>query len=390
MKVDYDVVVVGAGPGGSFTAKTLAEAGASVLLVEKRPEIGTPVRCGEATGRLGLELLELEPPKKAIAAETWGSWIYSPNGTKIDLSTDRVNGYILERKFFDKYLAILAAKAGAEVRARTYATGLISDNNSFEGVKLKFFEEEYEVSCRAIVGADGIEGKVGRWAGISNMAKLGQMIPNVQFEMAGVELENPEVLLFYFGKKVAPGGYAWVFPKGKDIANVGLGVRDPNKSTLTYLKKFIASKDYLRRASTIEINVGGVPVHGPLEKTVSKNVLLVGDAASQVNPLSGAGIYNAMYSGKVAGEVLAEAVKKGNFSEKFLSRYDKLWRKGIGKDLKRSVKIKNGLEKMTDEKLDSVAEAMKDVEFGNIDAKDISKALFHMPPEVILIIKALI
>jgi len=390
VKEDFDVVVVGAGPGGSMTAKTLAEAGASVLLVEKRPEIGVPVRCGEATGKLGLELLGINLPKKAIAADTRGSWIYSPNGTKIVIGGNKVNGYILERRVFDKHLAILAARAGAEVRARTYATGLISGNNGFEGVRLKFFDETYEVSCRAVVGADGIEGKVGRWAGLSNRTKLSQLVSNVQFEMVGVELENPEVLTFYLGKKVAPGGYVWVFPKGRDVANVGVGVRDPNKSALAYLKEFIASKDYLKDATPIGINVGGVPVQGPLKKTVSKNVLLVGDAAVQVDPLSGGGIYNAMHCGRVAGNVLSEAVRKGDFSERFLLRYEKTWRKEIGRNLEKSLKIKDGLEKMSDENLDAIAEAMKDLKFGNMDLKDISKALFHMPPELISFIKSLI
>ncbi|MEE9564123.1 MAG: NAD(P)/FAD-dependent oxidoreductase, partial [Candidatus Hydrothermarchaeaceae archaeon] len=116
--MDYDAVVVGAGPGGTMTAKTLAESGASVLVVEKRPEIGVPVRCGEGTGIQGLKDLGIKPDPKFIANEIYGEYLYSPDGTKVDMRGEKPNGYVLERRMFDKHLGILAARAGATVRTR--------------------------------------------------------------------------------------------------------------------------------------------------------------------------------------------------------------------------------------------------------------------------------
>jgi digeranylgeranylglycerophospholipid reductase len=388
--VDYDVVVVGAGPGGSMTAKHLAEKGINVLLVEKRPEIGVPVRCGEATGMAGLKELGIKVNKKFIACETSGACLYSPNGTKVEMPSKKPNGYVLERRIFDKYLAIAAAKSGAEVRVGTYATGLIKEDGFVRGVKLKHFNERYEVECDVVVGADGIESKVGRWAGINTRTKLSQMISNAQFEMADIELEDPTILEFYFGNKIAPKGYVWIFPKGSDVANVGLGVRDPNKTALEYLNEFVDSKEELQGGSVVEINVGGVPVQGPIEKSVTDGVLLVGDAARQIDPLTGGGIYNAMHCGVIASEVISEAIEHNDFSEKFLMTYDKRWRESIGKSLERSLKVKNVLERMSDKDLNLVAKALQDIKLGDIDIKDVTKVVFRMPKEFIEFVKTLI
>lgn len=388
--MDYDVVIVGAGPGGSMTAKHLAEKGVNVLLVEKRPEIGTPVRCGEAIGKRGLESMGVKINKKFIARETYGAVLFSPNGARVEIVSKNPNGYVLERKIFDKHLAIEAAKRGATVKVKTYATGLLKNNGRVKGVRLKHFNDTYDVECKVVVGADGIEGKVGRWAGIDTRTKLSQMTSNVQFEMVSIELEDPRYMEFYFGNKVAPKGYVWIFPKGEDRANVGLGMRDPNKTALSYLRKFVDSRKNLRKGSVVEINVGGVPVQGPIEKSVANGVVLVGDSARHIDPLTGGGMYNAMRCGITASEVIKEAIENNDFSEKFLMKYDRRWRGEIGPSLERALKVKNVLEKLNDRELDSLAKVMHKLKFENADIKDISKSVSKMPPELLKFIQNLL
>ncbi len=385
--MEYDVVVVGAGPAGCMTAKRLAELGVEVLLIEKRPEMGVPVRCGEATSARGIRELGIELDRKFIANETRGAYIYSPNGTKVEMLSEKPNGYVLERRIFDKFLGIYAAKAGAEVRVQTQAVGLLKSNGSVRGVKLRHLGEEYEVECRCVVGADGIESKVGRWAGLN--VQTSEMVSNAQFEIAGTSLENPEVLEFHFGSRIAPRGYAWIFPKGKDVANVGLGVRDSADSALEYLRRFVDSKKNLH-GSVIGIVAGAVPVQGPVEKSVGNGVLLVGDAARQVDPLTGGGIYNAMRCGTIAAEVLKEAAQKNDFSEKTLLEYDRRWRATIGKVLLMSLKIKGILEKMSDEDLDAVARAMQAYKFKNIDIKDVGTIISSLPPDFVEFVQSLL
>jgi digeranylgeranylglycerophospholipid reductase len=379
--MDYDVVVVGGGPGGSMTARTLAEKGASVLMVEKRPEIGMPVRCGEGTGVAGLREMGIKPHPKFIAQEIYGDFLYSPNGTKVDMRTETPNGYCLERRMFDKHLGILAAKAGAVVRTRTTATGLITENGTVKGVKLRHFDDEYEVRSNVVVGADGIEGRIGRWAGMSNRTKLGEMTSNVQFEMVGIEMEEPNVLEFYLGGKYAPGGYVWIFPKGDDVANVGLGIRKTKEIALEYLKRFISDHDNLAKGSVASIVAGGVPVQGPLEESVGNGVVLVGDSARHVDPLTGGGIYNAMHCGTLAAGVIAEALAAGNFSKEFLQKYHELWWKEVGEGLMRSLRVKEIIEKLSDDDLDKIAKFMQGMKFGEIDIKEASSIVTQFPPE---------
>ncbi len=388
--MDYDVVVVGAGPGGSMTAKCLAEEGVDVLLVEKRPEIGTPVRCGEGTGYPGLKKHGIELKKEFVARTLSGYNIYAPDGTRVSVPYSEPHSVILERRIFDKYLAIKAAKAGAEVRVRTYATGLIKEDGAIKGVRLKYFDETYDVECNVVVGADGVEGKVGRWAGINTRTRFVEMTPNVQFELVGVDLEYPDVMEFYFGSNVAPQGYAWIFPKGEDVANVGLGSKSHDRTPLEYLKRFIESKEWLRKGGVIEVNVGGVPVQGPIEKSVTDNVLLVGDSARQIDPLSGGGILNAIHCGIIAGEVLKEAVEMNDFSESFLMKYEDRWMDDVGKGLMHSLKVKDGFVKMSDEDLNMVGKAMRGLKLGNIDIKDMGQAILKMPPEILMFIQSLL
>jgi len=378
----FDVVVVGAGPGGSVTAKELAERGASVLLVEKRPEIGTPVRCGEATGIAGLREMGVKPWERAIAAETHGTNLYAPDGTCVELRSKEPNGYVLERRVFDKQLALEAAKAGAEVRVNAYARGLVKTGGRVEGVKIRFLEGEVKVRCSVVVGADGVEGKVARWAGIDTRTRLSQMTSNIQYELAGVELEEPGVMEFYFGARLCPGGYVWVFPKGEDVANVGLGTRDRCRTARWYLERFLREHKALAKGSPVEINAGGVPVQGPVERSVGDGVLLVGDAARHVDPLTGGGIYNAMRCGRIAAETIAGCLDGGEFSEKSLIEYERRWKSEVGSGLLRSLKVKEALERMSDEDLNHVARLMRGMRIGDLDIKELTTAMLQLPPEL--------
>ncbi|MFQ5815789.1 MAG: NAD(P)/FAD-dependent oxidoreductase [Candidatus Hydrothermarchaeaceae archaeon] len=386
--MDYDSVVVGAGPAGSITAKTMAGEGLGVLLLEKRPEVGMPVRCGEAVGKRGLKEFGIHGDERFIANETRGVCLFAPDGTKVEMLNETPNGYLLERRYFDKYLAIQAAKAGAEVTVRAYAIGLVKEKGVVKGVHIKMFDEEYTVECGCVVGADGIESKVGRWAGIDTRVPIDQMTSNVQFEIAGVDVDQG-ALEFYFGSKVAPRGYAWVFPKGGDVANVGMGVRGSETTVYEHLKRFVASKDNLRGGGVIGVVAGGVPVVGPNQRSVAEGVVLVGDAARQVDPLTGGGIYNAMRCGVMAGRVIKEAVDSKDFSEGFLMKYEDLWRADVGKKLLKSQRVKEALERLSDDDLNKIARAMQGMNWGDVDIKDITKTIFRMPPELLNFIGSL-
>ncbi len=384
MKNKYDVIVVGAGPAGSITAKTAALGRLDVLLIEKRQEIGDPVRCAEGVGKDALKK-HIEPDNKWIAAEVKGSIIIAPDGTEIEMSEDaalKEVGYVLERKVFDRALAQKAAMAGAEVMVKTRATGLLKNNGKVTGIKAMHMGETHEIKADIVIGADGVESKVGRWGGIDTSLKPSDIDTCAQFLVSNID--PGDYSKFFLGEKYTPGGYVWIFPKGKNTANVGLGIlgsKSGNVRAISLLQEFI--ENHMPQAKIMEMVVGGVPVSGPIKQTVTDGLMLVGDAARQSDPLTGGGITNAMDAGKMAGEVCIKAKEKGDFSVNTLKEYEDKWRSTIGKELSKSLQVKNLLLKLTDEELNQLAKSLKGVDVSTMELSKMLFVLFKKNPRML-------
>jgi len=390
----YDVVVVGAGPAGSTAAYAAAINGASVLMLDRRRELGVPVQCGEALSGDILNELKIKPNPQWAIGRTNAVKIVSPSGIEIRISERKVTGkvgYILNRKVFDKFLAVRAAKAGVDVMVGTYVDGLIVEDGRPQGVKARGMDGKLEVSAEVVIAADGVGSRVARWAGLNTTLKLDDIESGIQFQMVGVDFESPLMTEFYLGSRIAPGGYGWVFPKGEDMANVGLGVLGSRteRRPIEYLRDFVARMPNLSKGKVVEINGGGDPVSGPLKKTVKDNLLVVGDAARQVNALTGGGIDSAMRAGNIAGEVAAKAVSEGNTSEKRLSEYEKRWRKQMGERLERYLKAKNVLVSLTDEEMDQLAKTLSLVKFDKISLMDMIRTMTKAHPKLLWKLKGL-
>lgn len=353
----YDVVVVGAGPGGSIAAKTLAEQGVSVLLIEKRQEIGAAVRCAEVVG-----------PREVIGRfipvdESWvyhdldELWLFPPSGKHLKKQFPNC-GMMVDRKRFDKALAIAAADAGAQIWTKTRATGLVRERDGVT-VSVRHLGEDRRISARVVVGADGVESLVGRWAGMKTALGLTKVFSSVQYQLTGIN-GPPNVLQFYFGNRVAPGGYLWVFPKAGGTANVGVCVSpacQKDRRALDYLNEFVETR--YPDASSVEMVMGGIPIGGPLKSFVTDHVALVGDAAHQVNPLSAGGIVNAMEAGQMAGKVIAEALARGDVSAKGLREYDRLWNEQSGNLYRLHARLRRMYYKLSDEDLNRLGDILE-------------------------------
>lgn len=379
MKSEYDVVVIGAGPAGSITAKTVAKKGLSVLLIEKRQEIGDPVRCAEGVSKVWLRK-HIEPDHRWICADVKGSRIYSPDGTMIEMAEEIAGGevgYVLERKIFDRALAYEASKAGAEVMVKTRATGLIIENGFVKGVNVSHLGQAYDIKAKIVVGADGVESKVGRWAGIDTAIKPIDIETCAQYLMSGTGIDQ-DYCYFYLGNEIAPAGYVWIFPKGNGMANVGIGIlgnkSGNGKHAIDYLNDFV-NKNY-PDAKILELDVGGVPVSSSIEKTIANGLMLVGDAARQSDPITGGGIVNAMEAGKIAGEVAYNAISKGDYSTDALNEYEEKWRETVGREIDNSLIVKDTFTKFSDKELNSLGHSLKGVNFSSMSLLDLLYALF--------------
>jgi digeranylgeranylglycerophospholipid reductase len=388
MVIETDVLVIGAGPAGSTAAKHAASGGAKVLLMDKKSEIGAPKRCAEGVSNGGLESLGIEPNPRWITRELDGVRLIAPDGTNVWLTSDKVDlpeaGCILERKVFDKYMAMDAGRAGAEIKIKTLATSMERIEEGFL-VDAECMGEKFQIQAKIIIAADGPESRVARWAGLKTAVKPKDMESAAQFEMAGVEMEDNNCIEFYFGS-VAPGGYAWIFPKGDDIANVGLGVLTTNtdKTAYEHLLEFVKSCPATQNAQPVELNIGGDPVGGMPKKMVTDNLMVVGDAAGQVNPLTGGGIISGMTGGMIAGKVAAEAINEGDCSEKKLKDYETQCRAEIGDSINKYLKVKDYMMTLNDEELNSIADAFKDSDFEKISTAELVKKLVKVSPKALL------
>lgn len=387
MKDSYDVIVVGAGPAGSTAARYAAAGGASVLMLEKDRDVGYPVRCGEAVSHEGVVQF-IEPDPKWIAATVSKFRIVVPNGSSIVPRLDGI-GYVLERRIFDYELAKVAAREGAEVVTKAYVYDLIKPNGKVEGVRALIKDQKVDIRANVVIGADGVESRVGKWAGIDTTCHIRDMESCAQVTLSGVHVDEG-ILDFYFGDKVAPGGYLWVFPKGKDTANVGIGISvegAKEKAAIRYLEEFIEKK--YPHAAVLTRIAGGVPCAKTCDQIVKNNVMLVGDAAHQVNPTSGGGIISGMIGGMIAGQVAAEAIKENNLNH--LADYEKRWHKRLGWRHEVFYHIKEAISTFSDETLDTLcANASKLPEEKRTVGGIFRTALWNQPSMLVDIAKVFI
>jgi digeranylgeranylglycerophospholipid reductase len=388
-KYEYDVVVVGAGPGGSVTARFAALNGAKTLLLEKRQDIGSPVRCGEGLSKAHLDEAGIKIDRRWLTNEVEGAHIISPSGHRLTISEKYAGnevGMVIERDVFDKVQAFEAAKAGAELMVKATVTDVIRDNGTVVGVRVEHFGDKFNVKAGCVVAADGFESQVGRWAGLNTRLKGGDIMSCLQYRLTGIEID-PKFCEFYLGTVVAPGGYLWIFPKSEDTANVGIGVMakkvkekaDPKR----YLDRFIERDERVRDGKPLDWVAGGVSTSPPLEKTVGPGIVLVGDAARQIDPITGGGVANACRAGRIAGEVLGEAAQKGDFSLEQLMKYEVGWRALMENNLYRNWLAKEKLARLTDETLDKLIESLTDAGVKKLSVHAILQAVKNKYPELV-------
>ncbi|MBN2066083.1 MAG: NAD(P)/FAD-dependent oxidoreductase [Candidatus Thermoplasmatota archaeon] len=388
----YDVIVVGSGPAGSVTARFAAEAGAKVLIVERRQEIGTPVLCGEGISRK-IDDWDMLEGTRWIAGRMEGARIYSPDGTMVKLSADMAGnetGYVIYRDIFDQELARRAAKAGVKIMMNAQAIGLLKDEGKIKGVKINHFDEERDIEADVIIGADGVESKVGKWADIDTTLKPKDLETCAQYTLTNVDCKDA-YCDFYLGKKIAPGGYIWVFPKGKDVANVGIGILASLSEAgmaKKLLDEFIAKDSRFAHAEPVRFLAGAVPVANPIE-TVRDNLILVGDAARHVDPITGGGLTHCLEIGKIAGEVVGKAVQTQDFSQDFLMEYEMRWKEVIGKKMKRNYRVKETLLDMDDKTFNMLADSLKDYKFEELSTLSLIKALVLKHPTLLMKLRPL-
>jgi digeranylgeranylglycerophospholipid reductase len=375
-----DVLVVGGGPAGLIAARELMaqDRGLSVMLLERDRAIGAPVRCGEGVGGGGLSEF-IDPAGASWVSRKITKVIFrAPDATEVRVAEGDV-GYVLDRTRFEPALAAEAGRAGAEILIGTEATGLRRDGDGWL-VAVRGAAREYVVRTRLVIAADGVDGMVARWAGLDTRVPSRDMESCAQYLMTNVNVDQDAIYL-HFGNNIAPGGYAWVFPKGDASANIGLGVvalRAGGRNARQWLDAYAQS--YFPTGIRVSSTVGGVIVHPTIKRTVTDGLITVGDAAHMINPLSGGGIVNAMKAGRLAAHVGAEALAARDTSAARLSRYHAVWMEMLGDDHIRFHRLKDALSKFEDAFFDDLARTVNKIDNEKRTLRRIfGSALMHHP-----------
>ncbi len=356
----YDVAVVGAGPAGAVAARYAARNGARTLLIEEHASIGSPVQCTGLISTAALEECELAQGS-FVLARMKGAFVYAPNCEELIVKGKEVKAYVVDRKMFDRELVERATDEGADLLLKTRFMDM-------EKGKLSVIScgEKKEIHADVIIGADGVQGSVGRAARLPRCEKF---LSGIQFE-APYDAKDQEFVEIFTGNNIAPGFFAWAVPF-YGMARIGLAKNPDKFPALHYLGNLLKHPVVASRygGSRTEHVVGGIPL-GPPDKTTSDNVMLVGDAAGQVKPTTGGGIYMGAVCAKIAGEVAARAARK----EAKPAEYEKRWRSAVGRELAIGMQIHKSLGKLSDENLNEFVAflnkpGMQEVitEFGDMD-----------------------
>jgi len=337
----FDVLVVGAGTAGCLAAKTAAEKGLKVCIIDSKNKenIGAKI-CGDALGEHHLKTLGLEKPKgDELEKKIEGVQIFSPDlNTVFTIEDKDFVGYILNRRLFGQWLLNKAIDKGALLMESTQFLEPVFDGGFVVGGKVKSAGKTIQLMSKVVVDASGFAGAVRQK--LPNEMGIENKIENEDVEACYREIrqlkqedENTKYCEIYLNSEVTPGGYTWIFPKRGAKVNVGLGIcmrgKFPNPKKQLY--KHILSKPQFEGSLLLSGGAWWDPTRRPLDNMVGNGVILTGDAASLVNPIHGGGIGPSMLSGFFAGKKIAEALENGEPTQSSLWGYNRMYMDSYGK-----------------------------------------------------------
>jgi geranylgeranyl reductase family protein len=357
VKEKTDIVVVGGGPCGSFSAFTAARLGAEVSVFEEHREIGVPKHCAGHLSVAGLKRLGLRLPPRIIENEFKGAIFHSPSGKKFVIRRPSPVTCVVNRELFDKYLSNLAMKSGARYFLGSRVRSFVSNSGFVVGVAVGKGRVQKSLASSIVIDAEGCSSALLKKTNLRTLDSA-MIVKAIQAEVDGVEEVDLDTVEVYLGRKYAPGFFAWIIPRRDASAKVGLAARTGNPRE--YLRRFMCdhpiASQKLRKSNITSLSLHPIPLGGPIPKTFSGGLLVVGDAASQVKPTTGGGVIVGLSCSKIAGEVAYEALTTNDFSENFLSRYQSRWRELVGFDLAVMRQARKLFNRLSDDKINKVVD----------------------------------
>ena len=362
---NFDVGIVGGGPVGGYIAGEIADKGFNVIIIEKNKEIGKLLNCA---GLITPRVFDLIDVKKEIVVqnEIWGAKIHSPADKILSIGGDRIHALAIDRQEFDREILKKSEINGVEVNLENNVLSLQKLNNTIEVRTSKKKDFKFNL----LIGADGPFSKTrDRFS----FPEPFEFLRGFGAEVTNTDL-NPDYVEIFIGNNIAPGFFAWVIPinKSGSEARIGLCVdKYAPHSPKYYFDKFLRNKNTLKIFKNIKITryIGGIIPLGALKKTYDSNIMLVGDAAAQVKPTSGGGIYTGLLCARYCSKIAIESLTKKDYSSSFLKRYHRLWYSDIGRELNLGMKFRRIFKNLSDRQFDRYIEKLKNPDLIDIISK---------------------
>ncbi len=349
MIVDADVVVVGAGPVGGLAARQLARKGLSVLLLEEHPEVGHPVHCAGLIGIKGLNDNGVIPQSDVILQRVCRSIFHAPSGTQLVFEKGEPHAFVLNRDRLDQQIANEAETAGATLQLETRVTKCKRDR---KGMRVYVTERgtKRELFTQFVVNSEGIRAKLAHDQGLPR-PKRHYMLPALQYEVGNVSLPGDTVHLF-FNTQLAKDFFSWIIPLDNNRARVGLATA--HKQARKALDNFLRQSSLLSEAK-VEKRFGGIVyTGGPSSRTVSKRFVNLGDAAGQTKATTGGGVVSGGSCAILAASSISRALRGGHYDHRELVRYERLWKRGWGRQLRLMAILRRFVNTLNNHELDQL------------------------------------
>jgi len=342
---DYDVVIAGGSISGLISSREIAKKGYRTLVLEEGFEVGTPDHCGGLVSKSALHDLGIQPTQKTFDSVINSALIFSPNGKQVEIDSKKQEVVAVNRRELDKQVALQAQQAGAEIRVKTSFK-----EKTKHGVRTSIGE----IDCKILVDCRGVGALI-------NNQRDGILL-SAQYEVYADWITEGKVEV-YFDQIKYPGFFAWIIPSGKGVGKVGIAGREINVSNI--MEQFLRNKG---KYSTVRKIFAPIWIKGPIKDFVSKDIVIVGDAAGQSKPTTAGGIYSCAMGGLLAGNAITKYLETNEHS--YLQQYQKFWHDKFGKEFEKQRLARKILERIDNKTIDMVFDTITPEIISEISNKD--------------------